>query len=106
MARELELTPRLQLLADWVPQNTRLADVGTDHAFLPVWLRLHGRIQSAIASDLRRLPLERARDTGRTYGVDGVEYRLCDGLSAISPEEAAESPFFFIFKSVALRQRV
>lgn len=87
MAKQLELTPRLQLLADWVPQGARLADVGTDHAFLPVWLRLHGRVVFAIASDLRKLPLERAKDTGRIHGVDQIEYRLCDGLAAISPEE-------------------
>ena len=87
MARQLELTPRLQLLADWVPQGARLADVGTDHAFLPVWLRLHDRVVFAIASDLRKLPLERARDTGRTYGADHIDYRLCNGLADILPDE-------------------
>ena len=87
MAKQLELTPRLQLLADWVPQGARLADVGTDHAFLPVWLRLHGRVDFAIASDLRKLPLERAKDTGRTYGADRIEYRLCNGLADIRPDE-------------------
>ncbi len=87
MGKQLELTPRLQLLADWVPQGARLADVGTDHAFLPVWLRLHGRVVFAIASDLRKLPLERAIDTGRTYGADQIDYRLCNGLAGISPDE-------------------
>ena len=87
MAKQLELTPRLQLLADWVPEGARLADVGTDHAYLPVWLRLHGRVVFAIASDLRKLPLERARDTGRTYGADSIDYRLCDGLAGISADE-------------------
>ncbi len=87
MAKQLELTPRLQLLADWVPQGARLADVGTDHAFLPVWLRLHERVVFAIASDLRKLPLERAKETGRTHGADQIEYRLCNGLSDIFPQE-------------------
>lgn len=87
--RKLELTPRLQLLADWVRPGARLADVGTDHAYLPVWLRLHGRMVSAIACDLREGPLERARETGRTYGVAGeIDYRLGNGLSVVSPEEA------------------
>ena len=86
--RQLELSPRLQLLADWVPRGARFADVGTDHAYLPVWLTLHGRVTSAIASDLRKGPLERARETGRTYGAEGIDYRLGDGLAFIRPEEA------------------
>ncbi len=86
--RRLGLSPRLQLLADWVPPGARLADVGTDHAYLPVWLRLHGRVVSAIACDLREGPLARARETGRTYGADAVDYRLGDGLAVVSPEEA------------------
>ena len=86
--KTLELTPRLQLLADRVPPGARLADVGTDHAYLPVWLRLHGRVVSAIACDLREGPLARARETGRAYGADGIDFRLGDGLSVVSPEEA------------------
>ena len=85
--KQLVLTPRLQLLADWVRPGTRFADVGTDHAYLPVWLRLQGRVTTAIASDLRKGPLERARETGRFYGVDGIEYRLANGLADIRPEE-------------------
>ena len=87
MAKHLELTPRLQLLADWVPQGARLADVGTDHAYLPVWLSLHGRVSCAIASDLRKGPLERARLTGKTYGAENIDYRLCNGLVDIRGEE-------------------
>ena len=68
--------------------GTRLADVGTDHAYLPVWLRLHGRVVSAIACDLREGPLARARETGRTYGADKIDFRLGDGLTVVSPEEA------------------
>ena len=88
MTKQLELSPRLALLAQWVPQGTSLADVGTDHGHLPVWLRLHGRVRSAIASDLRKGPLERAKETGRAYGADGIDYRLGDGLSGIGADEA------------------
>ena len=86
--RHLELSPRLRLLAGWVRPGARVADVGTDHAYLPVWLVLHGRVASAIASDLREGPLARARETGRTYGAEGVDFRLCNGLSGIQPDEA------------------
>ena len=87
--RQLELSPRLQKLADWVPEGAQLADVGTDHAYLPVWLTLHGRVTSAIASDLRKGPLDRARETGRTWGVeDRLDFRLGNGLAGICPNEA------------------
>lgn len=87
--RKLELTPRLQLLADWVDSGARVADIGTDHAYLPVWLLLHGRVTRAIASDLRSGPLARARETAEAYGVlDSIDLRLGNGLEGISPEEA------------------
>ena len=86
--RQLELSPRLRLLADWVPQGARIADVGTDHAYLPVWLVLNGRVSSAIASDLRPGPLERAGETCRRYGTAGIDLRLCPGLDRIRPQEA------------------
>lgn len=88
MGKHLELTPRLQLLADWVPQGAKFADIGTDHAYLPVWLTLQGRLRCAIASDLRKGPLERARETGRTYGAENIDYRLANGLADVKPEEA------------------
>ena len=42
--KELELTPRLMAIADQVPQGAKLADVGTDHAYLPVYLLRQDRI--------------------------------------------------------------
>ena len=86
--RALELPPRLRLIAGWVPEGAYLADVGTDHAYLPNWLRLRGTIRRAVASDLRPGPLERAKATGKLYGTDNIEYRLCSGLSGIRPTEA------------------
>lgn len=83
-----ELSPRLRMVADLVPAGHRLADVGTDHAYLPAALVLEGRIPSAIAADLRPGPLDRARETVRRAGLQGrVTFRLCDGLSGIRPDE-------------------
>lgn len=87
MEKRLELSARLALLADWVPQGARLADVGTDHGLLPIWLRLRGRISSAVASDLRPGPLSRARENAAAYGADGIDFRLCDGLAAVEAGE-------------------
>ena len=87
--RIYELSPRLQSVADLVPRGARLADVGTDHAYLPVWLILQGVIATAVVSDLRRGPLDRARETAAHYEVsDKLSFRLCDGLSAVRPDEA------------------
>lgn len=85
----MELTPRLETIARQVPQGSILADVGTDHGLLPVWLLLEGRISYAIASDLREGPLSRARETVEQHGVtDRVSLRLCDGLAGIEAGEA------------------
>lgn len=85
----MELTPRLQAIADQVPQGAVFADIGTDHAYLPVWLLLDGRIDRAIAADLREGPLSRAKETAAQHGVtDNVSFRLCDGLTGIQAGEA------------------
>ncbi len=85
--KQLQLQPRLQLLADMVPLNSCLADVGTDHGYLPVWLLQQGRIPFAIASDISPDPLDHARQSAQEYGVDGIDFRLCGGLDGIRPEE-------------------
>ena len=85
--KQLQLQPRLQLLADMVPAGVRLADIGTDHGYLPVWLLQQGRIGLAIASDISPDPLEHARQSAQEYGVDGIDFRLCGGLDGIRPEE-------------------
>lgn len=86
--KQLALQPRLHLLARLVPEGCRLTDVGTDHGYLPVALLQQGRIAAAIASDIGAEPLEHARRTAMQYGVDGMDFRLCAGLSGVAPEEA------------------
>lgn len=88
MKNHIELSPRLRMVADLVPQGCRLADVGTDHAYLPAALIQEGKIPSAIAADLRQGPLDRAKHTVRDCGLNGkVAFRLCDGLKGIRPDE-------------------
>lgn len=87
MEKRLVLQPRLQLLADLVPQGACLADVGTDHGYVPVYLLQNERIAAAIASDINALPLAHAQRTAEEYGVKGISFRLCAGLEKIEPDE-------------------
>lgn len=89
MKRPFSLSPRLQTVAGLVPGGARLADVGTDHGRLPVWLVQHGAVERAVCSDLRPGPLSRAKALAERWQVsDKMEFRLCDGLSEIAPWEA------------------
>lgn len=87
--RPIELSPRLRSVADLVPEGAVLADIGTDHAFLPVYLLQHDRIPRAVAADLREGPLNTAREHAAKYGLtERMRFCLCDGLSGLRPEDA------------------
>lgn len=82
------LTPRLQTVAGLVPAGARLADVGTDHAYLPACLLAKGQIKAAIATDIRPGPLGRAKETAARYGLEErLSLRLCDGLTGVHSHE-------------------
>ena len=84
---KLELSPRLAAIAALVPQGARLADVGTDHAYLPVRLLLDGGIASVVATDVNEGPLQRGRETAERYGMGTILFRRCDGLADIRADE-------------------
>lgn len=80
----ITLSKRLQAVADMVIGNTLFCDVGTDHAYLPTYLLQCGKIDKAIASDVRKGPLESARRTAEEYKVsDRMELILSDGLDSV-----------------------
>ena len=86
--RPIILSPRLKSVADFVEQGARFVDIGTDHGFLPVYLWEQGRIITCIAADLRKLPLERAKETARKQGCfEKISFRLSDGLAAVEHHE-------------------
>ena len=86
MDRTFKLPPRLAAIAALVPDGARLADIGTDHALLPIRLLLDGKIQSAIAADIRPGPLSRAKENACAAMVTNLSCVLCDGLTGISPD--------------------
>ena len=87
--RLFQLDPRLGAIAALVPEGAVLYDVGTDHARLPVWLAVQGKITRAVASDVAEKPLTVARRNIDRFGVgDRVDLRLCSGIPADARENA------------------
>ena len=79
---KIRLSPRLQCIADYVLPGSCVMDVGTDHAYIPIWLLQNGISTTAYASDLRRGPLENAAKDADAAGVsESLCLQLCDGLS-------------------------
>ena len=85
----MKLSNRLQLVADFVTKNNILADIGTDHGYVPVYLVINDHIQKAYAMDIGEGPLLRAKEHIEMYGVsDKVETRLSNGLDKLAKDEA------------------
>lgn len=87
----MKLDSRLMAVANLVRENKILADIGTDHAYLPVYLVEKGVIQRAVAADLRVGPLDNAKESVVSYGYsDKIELRLSDGLDNFNENEVNE----------------
>ena len=85
------LDSRLALCARFVREGKKLADIGTDHAYLPVWLCRAGITPRAIAADINPDPLRRGMETVTNAGLsDRIETRLSDGLKSIAADEAED----------------
>lgn len=83
---------RLQRLAQMVEPGSRLADIGTDHAYLPIWLVQAGLVDFAIASDIRKGPIENAKANVQKAGLaDKISVRLGPGLATVKKEDAVET---------------
>lgn len=85
---KLPISKRLLCCASMVQPGSRVADIGTDHGYLGIYLLQSGAARHVIACDLRKDPLENARRNAKLFGVDGkMELRLSDGLEKILPDE-------------------
>ncbi|MBQ7384271.1 MAG: SAM-dependent methyltransferase [Clostridia bacterium] len=79
-----KLSARLLAAADFVRQGSFVADVGTDHAYLPIYLCSTGKIRGAVASDVNEGPVQRAKINIRSYKLDKkISVLLTDGLRRI-----------------------
>jgi tRNA (adenine22-N1)-methyltransferase len=82
------LSDRLTALSNYVKNGTIMADIGTDHGYLPVFLVKSGRCPRAIACDVRKMPLESARRNIMANGLtEQIELRLGDGIQILKPGE-------------------
>lgn len=89
MQSRILLDKRLMMCADFVRENARVADIGTDHAYLPLWLCLNGKCPSAIAADINPEPLSRGIEAIKNACAEHlVSARLSDGLEKIKRDEA------------------
>ena len=85
----MELSKRLNTVASLVTDGYRLADIGTDHAYIPIFLVSTGKIPAAVAMDVNRGPLLRAEENIRTYGLEKrIATRISDGFAALEKNEA------------------
>lgn len=86
--RLFQLDPRLAACASLVREGCKLCDIGTDHAYLPIYLVKQEKIRRAIAADINVGPLQKAAMHVRKYKAeDQVQTRISDGLEVIFPNE-------------------
>ena len=86
MMTKPRLDRRLRRAGDYVREGAFVADVGTDHAYLPITLLLEGKIRGGVVSDINEGPILRAKENMARYGVgDRLIPLRCDGLSELLP---------------------
>lgn len=79
---------RLGAAADFIPSGSIIADIGTDHAYLPIELVRSGRCPKAIAGDYNKGPCAGARHSVAAANLtDKIDVRLGSGLEILTPGE-------------------
>lgn len=85
----MELSKRLQAVADLVTAGHITVDIGTDHAYIPIYLTTRGIVPSGIAMDINEGPLERAKNHVEESGLlEQIDLRLSNGLEKLQQGEA------------------
>ncbi len=85
---KIKLSPRLEVIAGCVAGVKSMADIGTDHGYLPVYLVENELVSRAIASDTNQQPLKKAEKIIKEQQLEKqIETRLGSGLSVLKPGE-------------------
>lgn len=75
-------------VAKKIPLGSRLADIGSDHAYLPIYLVSEGIVRSAIATDVNRGPVKNAEENIKAHGFEEkISARLGDGMEGLDSSE-------------------
>lgn len=92
---QIKINDRLLTAVPFVRKGKNFADIGTDHAYLPIYLINKGIISRAIAADINQGPLDKADENIKKYGFEqNISTVLCDGLSKIDPDSADDIAIF------------
>lgn len=85
----MNLSKRIEKIVEMIPKCNCLADIGTDHAYVPISTTLKGITKSAIACDINEGPIRVANTNIRKHGLaDVIETRIGPGLSVLKEGEA------------------
>ena len=92
---QIKINDRLMTAVPFVREGKSFADVGTDHAYLPIYLIQNGIISKAVAADINQGPLDKANENIYKYGFkENIETILCDGLAKINPYSVDDIAIF------------
>ena len=84
----MKLSKRLEFIADHIDKVISLSDIGTDHGYIPLYALDKGLCEKAIASDINKDPLDKARLNALLEGMgDELEFRLGGGLEPLKEGE-------------------
>lgn len=87
----MNISERLKIIASFIKKDSVLADIGTDHAYLPIYALKQGSIHRAICGDVSKGPLRMAQKHVREKGLeDKIALRLGDGLDVIRPDDRVD----------------
>jgi len=87
MERLIKLSERLKRIADYIDDSDCVADIGTDHGYLPVYLAQVNPNRCIVASDISDGSLRAARNSALKYGVtEAIRFVVADGLDGVSPD--------------------
>ena len=88
MSKQLDLSKRLQAVANLVSPKRRVADIGCDHGYVSIYLADVRKCPKVIAMDVRKGPLSQAQNNIHRFGMDDrIETRLSDGTALLKPDE-------------------